>query len=315
MTILSVCICTCRRAKGLDRLLQALSTQIGGDHEVVVVNDGSHDNSYGEVTQRHAGLIRYVVHESNEGIAKARKTAALNASGEFLVYIDDDCVPPAWWLDWLQARLDAHPELDIVAGPVLPLPPDSGETFRSRMQGHFGFLPKVYGTGKSMIFPTANVCIRRQLMMDIGMFGFPGPFFGAGEDTEFAVRAQLAGARMFADNAWHVRHEVGEPMRSLVRRYYRYGYSNGSMIALSTSPEAHDYIYTMRYSRLHEQLRHFMQMTWTQSKTFQGSRFEKTAAFVAALFVHMVYQFACIRGMKQSRRKGSLTGAFRNSSA
>lgn len=296
MIALSVCICTFRRANRLDRLLRALATQLGEDREILVVNDGSHDEAYEKVAERHANHIRYLSLEKNVGIAQARNVAARAATGEFIVYIDDDCEPPAWWLDWLQARLDAHPELDVVAGPTLALPPESGETFASRFQAHFGFLPQIYGSGGNMIFPAANLCIRATLLSDIGMFGFTGPFFGAGEDTELAVRAQLAGARMLADETWHVRHDTGEPVLSLAKRYYRYGYSNGAITALATSPESHAMIYRMRYSRLHEQLRHFITRTWTQSATFPGSATTRMVAFLAALTVHMAYQVGCIRG-------------------
>ncbi|MCB1441204.1 MAG: glycosyltransferase, partial [Nitratireductor sp.] len=46
---LSVCICTFRRANRLDRLLRALATQLGEDREILVVNDGSHDEAYEKV--------------------------------------------------------------------------------------------------------------------------------------------------------------------------------------------------------------------------------------------------------------------------
>jgi glycosyltransferase involved in cell wall biosynthesis len=112
--LLSVLICTYRRPEGLARLLDAVVPQLSASREIVVVNDGSHDNAYGQVTTRHAANIRYRALKTNGGIAAARNAAAALAEGAYLVFTDDDCEPPAFWLDWLEARLSEHPELDLV---------------------------------------------------------------------------------------------------------------------------------------------------------------------------------------------------------
>ena len=66
----------------------------------------------------------------------ARNASAELANGDYLVFTDDDCEPPDWWLDWVQARLEWAPDLDVVAGPTRPLPP-ARSTFISRVQsGH-----------------------------------------------------------------------------------------------------------------------------------------------------------------------------------
>ncbi len=306
MPTLSICICTYKRPQGLARLLKAVTPQVSTGREIVVVNDGSHDPAYEQALMPFRDTIRYLVNPSNLGVAESRNVVARAASGEYVVYIDDDCVPPSWWIDWIDAKLEAFPSLDIVAGPTRPLHPESGSTFMSRMQAHFGFIPQIHEWGTTVVFPTANLAVRRKFLLDNGGFGFPGPFFGAAEDTEFANRAALAGGRLVSDHHWPVWHDVGESYRSLARRYGRYGFSNGALTVLATSPPGHDKIRHMTYSGLRWQFEFYWKKVWAEAVSHPGPLPERWAAAWAALGVHMLYEYSAIRG----RDKAS--GIFKN---
>ncbi len=241
---LSVLICTYKRPDGLRRLLAALVPQAAGNVacEIIVVNDGSHDDAYAGVVAEFASQIRYRALKKNGGVAAARNAAARMATSEYLVYTDDDCEPPPFWLDWLTARLAEHPELELVAGTTRPLWP-AKPGFFARVRATHELIPTTAQVEGTMIFPTANVAIRRSTFEALGGFGFPD-FHGAGEDTELATRLGLRGAASVYDPMWYTRHEVDEGLFALCRRYRRYGYANGRLIALTTSPPAHDYMQT-----------------------------------------------------------------------
>jgi glycosyltransferase involved in cell wall biosynthesis len=241
---LSILVCTHRRPKGLETLLEALVPQVEErvGREIVVVNDGTHDDAYAAIAGRFAANIRYRALKENVGIAAARNVAAKMAVGDFLVFTDDDCVPPRFWIDWLAARLAQHAELDVVAGTTKALLPTK-PGFVARMRAVHELVPRTAATRETIIFPTAIVAVRRTLFERLGGFGFPD-FDGAGEDTEFATRLSLAGAAGVYDPSWFTRHEVGEGFFALCRRYRRYGLANGRLIGLTTSPVAHDYMRT-----------------------------------------------------------------------
>jgi glycosyltransferase involved in cell wall biosynthesis len=301
MPSFSICICTYKRPAGLGRLLAALKPQLGLDREIIVVNDGSHDDAYGKLVDEYGTLMHYIVNISNAGVAETRNTAAKAATGDYILYIDDDCVPPPWWIDWIDARLEENPELDIVVGPARALHPEQGPTFLSRLQAHFGFIPSIHVNNGTILFPTANLALRRGLMQSMGGFGFPGTFHGAGEDTEFANRARLAGARTMVDRNWFVFHDVGEPYLSLARRYGRYGFSNGAMTVLATSPAAHDMIEQMTLPGLRWQWRYYWRKVRREASRYPGPPLERWLALWGALGIHMYYEYSAIRGRDHAR--------------
>ncbi len=239
---LSVLICTHRRPQGLERLLTALVPQIAerASRELIVVNDGTHSEDYNEVISRFVKDVRYRALKKNVGIAEARNIAAKMARFDYLVFTDDDCEPPPFWLDWLSSRLGEHPELDVVAGTTRPLWTDN-PTFFARVRAVHELIPTTTTADGTIIFPTAIVAIRRRLFEELGGFGFRD-FPGAGEDTELATRLSLRGAVSVYDPAWFTRHEIAEGFVGMCRRYQRYGYANGKLTALTTSPVAHDYM-------------------------------------------------------------------------
>jgi hypothetical protein len=241
---LSVLICTHRRPAGLRRILSSLVPQIESvaSREIIVVNDGTHDEHYARVAEEYAAHIRYRALKKNVGIAAARNTAARMAQGDYFVFTDDDCEPPEFWLDWLAALLMEHPELDLVAGSTRPLWPDN-PSFFARVRAIHKLIPSPAVSDGTIIFPTAIVAIRRSLFESVGGFGFPD-FHGAGEDTELAGRLFVRGVTGVYDPHWYTHHEITEGLIGLCRRYRRYGFANGHLTRLTTSPIAHDFMLT-----------------------------------------------------------------------
>ena len=216
---LSVLVATHRRPAGLRRLLTALRPQVEGrpERSIIVINDGSHDDAYAEIVAEFADVIEYREMPKAVGLGAVRNAALDLCRGAYAVFTDDDCEPPPWWLDWLLARLVAHPEIDVVIGTTMPL--WTNKDFRERLQGEW-FLPQPSRLGRWDVFVTANVAIRAELLRNVG--GFISSL-DVGEDTELCVRLHRARARFASDYRWQVRHEVGKPTLALARRYRAYG--------------------------------------------------------------------------------------------
>ncbi len=300
---LTVAISTHRRPEGLRRLLTALRPQVAGfpERNVVVVNDGSHDEGYGAVIAEFEDVVRYSALPANVGIAAARNTAAAMATGDYIVFTDDDCEPPPAWLDWLAARLARAPELDVVAGLTEPRWPSGRHRFLARVQAHHRLLPQASRMDGGILFATANVAIRRRLFESIGGFGFPGKFHGAAEDTELASRLSLAGAAMCIDQQWRMRHDVGEDLKGLRRRYWRYGYANGALLDIGTAPPANDTLpYVTQASTLANWRANYRELK-AASAGFSRWRLARAASAAVAALVRLSYIDGAAAAIRRSR--------------
>lgn len=113
---LSVVICSLNGAAGVDRCLHALAAQTGpAVIEVIVVDDGSADDTSGVGRAHGATVIR---HATNRGLAAARNSGVQAASAPIVAFLDDDCEPES---QWARALLDGYEEGVIgVGGVILP---------------------------------------------------------------------------------------------------------------------------------------------------------------------------------------------------
>jgi succinoglycan biosynthesis protein ExoA len=241
--MLSVVVCTHRRPNGLAVLLRSLVPQVAGRpwREIVVVNDGTHDDDYAVVVAEFGNAIRYDALPTPCGIAVARNRTAELARGTFMIFTDDDCVVPPTWLDWVEARLVAHPELDVVGGTTRPHDLEHAN-FVGRMQAAFDLLPRPYQhEGGMNSFITACLAVRSELFRQLGGFRIDANFASAGEDTDLSFRLARAKSRIRLDPDWWVAHALATSIRSEYRRFYRYGYSNGLLALSHESPRAFAY--------------------------------------------------------------------------
>jgi GT2 family glycosyltransferase len=158
-----------------------------------------------------------------------------------MIFPDDVCVVPPAWLNWVEARLTAHPELDVIGGTTRPHDLEHA-SFVGRMQAAFDLLPRPYShEGGMYSFITACLAVRAELFRKVGGFRTDANFASAGEDTDLSFRLARARARIRLDPDWWVAHALATSVRSEYRRFYRYGYSNGLMALSHESPKAFAY--------------------------------------------------------------------------
>lgn len=91
MVKVSVIIPVFNVEKFIEKTLASICNQPYSDLEIIVINDGSKDNS-GEICDRLAkndSRIR-VLHQANQGITKTRNTGMQLATGDYLCFVDSD---------------------------------------------------------------------------------------------------------------------------------------------------------------------------------------------------------------------------------
>jgi glycosyltransferase involved in cell wall biosynthesis len=192
VTGIAVVIPARNAAATLGRTLAAIAAQTHAPTEVVVVDDGSTDDT-GVIAAR-AGVR--VLRQSAEGPAAARNRGAAATTAPLIAFTDADCFPAP---DWLAAGVRALASADFVQGAVRP----------ERPPGPFD--RTLWVERRSGLWESANVLVRRDLFDAIGGFEqWIEPEIGKafGEDMWLGWRAARAGALMrFAPDAL-VEHAV-----------------------------------------------------------------------------------------------------------
>jgi glycosyltransferase involved in cell wall biosynthesis len=115
MCRVTVCIPIYNRSEALRSTVDSVLAQTFPDWELLLVDDGSTDDTP-QVAQSYGDpRIRYIRQE-NRGHSAARNHGLAVAQGEYIAYLDHD---DRWWPDKLRlqvAYLDAHPEAGVVYG-------------------------------------------------------------------------------------------------------------------------------------------------------------------------------------------------------
>lgn len=288
---LSVLVCTHGRPQGLAQLLETLMPQVldHPERELVIVNDGTHDQRYSDVIAPFTGLVRYEALPRSLGIAGARNRSAELARGDYLVFTDDDCEVPLDWLDWLEATLDTQPELDVVAGTALPLRPETAGLV-GRVQVHYGLLPTPHDLGGlDQCYVTACLAVRSDMFRRLGGFGGRPLFSIAGEDTDLSVRLIRAGARTRIDPDWHSFHTLGTSVRTELRRFRRYGYANMYLGRDRDGPLAYRHLQLVRRRDLPRKFLEHLRTARANCKGLAGGSWDRLVGPVIAAAIRTAY--------------------------
>ena len=117
----SVIVPTYNRASHLEFLFGALEKQTFQDFEVVLVNDGSTDNTLASL-RRLSGRSKLncnIIHSQNKGRAASRNLGAKRALGDLLIFYDDDVRPNPNSVKAHYAFHQKYNEHCLLSGPCL----------------------------------------------------------------------------------------------------------------------------------------------------------------------------------------------------
>ena len=198
MPKVSVIIPTYNRAQMVCQAIDSVLDQAFDNCEIVVVDDGSTDETEEILHRRYGDRITYL-YQDNQGRASARNRGVRVSSGEYLQFLDSD--------DWLlphaleiQANfLDRHPEVDVIYGdgyycnqngePIQRIseerPPTPEEGLLAIMILH------------NIVVATHSAMVRRRALEELDHSGFDEHLRGT-EDADFWLRLAANGAEFAA---------------------------------------------------------------------------------------------------------------------
>jgi len=221
----SIVVPTFNRASRLERLLRRLDElHAAGDRfETVVSVDGSTD---GTAEMLAALRVRYplrVVLGDNAGPCAARNRGMTAASGEIIIFLDDDVSPR----DGLIERHLAIHRRDSQAAVIGPMLPPAGGVMPPWLRFEAAMMLRQYALFASGLaapthlhFYTANASLRRANALNAGGFDEK---FKRQDDVEFAYRLAAAGAHFYFVAEAEVIHEPDRTLSGFLRMAYENG--------------------------------------------------------------------------------------------
>lgn len=235
----SVVVCAYNAARTMRQCLDSLERLSYPNYEVIVVNDGSTDE-----TLEICKLFPYIrlVNQVNHGLSVARNIGMHAATGEIIAYTDSDCVADPDWLNYLVQTFE-ETGFCAVGGPNYP-PPEKLLVPSVVAVSPGGPTHVLLDDHTAEHIAGCNMAFRKDLLMAIG--GFDPQFRAAGDDVDICWRVQDSGHTIgFSPAAmvWHFR-------RNTVKDYFNQqrGYGKAEALVFQKHPDRFNRLGQARWS-------------------------------------------------------------------
>ena len=246
--LVSVIIPTYNREQFLDQTIASVVAQEYRPIEIIVVDDGSSDNTKELIStwrrelEDSAGLELRYIFQNNSGAPAARNRGMLESRGEFLQFLDsDDCLHRSK-IDLHVKSLEHRPTADFAYGPIKELEDPAHTIYcQSEMTPRKMALKQVVNPA----FQTSGPLCRRSMFAKVGMWN---EGIAPMEDWELFARATVMGClgAYVRDAIVYHRMDVADRLRWKGDKKRLEQYLNGrfvqleSMLAHASSALRHD---------------------------------------------------------------------------
>jgi cellulose synthase/poly-beta-1,6-N-acetylglucosamine synthase-like glycosyltransferase len=198
----------------LDALLQQ---NAGRNVEILVVNDGSTDNT-ADIVAHYSGVR--VICQPNTGPAAARNRGAVEAQGTIILFTDDDCVPMP---DWLDAMLEPFQDSEVVGAKGV---------YRTRQKSLLARFVQIEYEDRYRLMAglpcidfidTYSAAFRRDRFLE--MTGYDTSFpLACAEDVELSYRMSTRGWTMKFAPAAIVYHTHPDTLLLYLKKKYKFAF-------------------------------------------------------------------------------------------
>ncbi len=224
----SLVVGTVGRIDTLERALESFSAQRFQSFEAIIVDQNA-DDRLAPVLARWTSRMRLVHLHSAPGLSRARNVGIEAASGEIVVFPDDDC----WYPEDLLQRVDGwfreHADYSLLS---ICAKDEKGNEVSSRWPRHSCELDR-----RSALLSCTSFClfVRRRTL--IAAEGFDprlglgsGTRFGSAEDVDLALRVLAQGARGWFEKSIWAGHPAKNASNAPPNRALSYGRGFGCLL-------------------------------------------------------------------------------------
>lgn len=236
--MISVIVCTYNRDKYIYQCLNQLAINITHfDWEIILVNNNSTDNTHTECERFVKDFPEINFHyfvETTPGLSYARNRGMREAHGNWFVFLDDDSMVQADYIENLGNFLVSHPNAGAFGGAIEPFFEKESPVWLSKWS--MGFVSAINLGNEVKLFPKdkypigANMGIARNVINQIGDFntslGRTKNLLLGGEEKDIFMRIHAEGYPIYYFPLIEVKHCI--PPRRTTDEYIRnLGYGVG----------------------------------------------------------------------------------------
>ena len=182
---ISIVIPTYNRGHFIGDAIRSALNQEHGVHEVLVVDDGSEDDTEAVVRQNFAGGVRYIA-KRHSGIPDTRNAGIFHAEGDFLLWLDSDDVLLPGTVGVYLGIIRSVPSVDVLYGDLIATDPELRPRHAVRYEDWFERNAELLGRIICLNpLPNPGTMVRKSCYERIGPYS--GSFQRA-EDLEWWLR-------------------------------------------------------------------------------------------------------------------------------
>lgn len=185
--MISVVIPLYNKALSIQNTLDSVLSQTYTNFEIIVVDDGSTDESVKRVLEIKDTRIR-LIQKENGGVSSARNEGILEAKGKYIAFLDGDDLWHPMYLETLHQLIRDYPECSIhgigcakIVNQEIPSVNNEASNF------YRGIADWDYS---KMFFTGSSTCALREKLIEIGLFDTRMKY---GEDMDMWFRLMLNG--------------------------------------------------------------------------------------------------------------------------
>ena len=178
--------------KFIEDAVNSVCAQTYDNWELIIVNDGSKDNTADVLKKYEINSQIKIIHQENGGVSVARNTAISASQGEYIVFLDADDVWHSNHLEVMNELITEYPDAglyatftrtELVNGGII----EECDFFKDKPDVVYleDFFEAYYNDKSAMIFNITTACFSRKALDVTGLFPVG---CAIGEDLELALR-------------------------------------------------------------------------------------------------------------------------------
>lgn len=232
---ISAIVCTYNReqfiCETIDSILRGLREI--ESFEILIIDNNSSDRTP-ELLLKYKDYVNVkCVKEEKQGLSHARNRGIVEASGDVLVFLDDDIeIEPDYFVTL--SKIFSDKNISIAGGKVLPFKVAVPQWLPAR----YYYLASIFDIGDKIkttrYIMGANFVIRKDLATKVGFFdielGRKGNNLMSGEENDYMDRITLLGYKIYYIPDLIVYHKINDKLNT--KYIFNYAYQNGKSTAI-----------------------------------------------------------------------------------